>query len=92
MGDSTVPDVVQQSVAGAPKMVFGSVVTVFSAVGTWLTDNADLIGVMAILIGTTIGVAGFIQNRRIVLARERREQIEHEVRMKRRATDLSGND
>jgi uncharacterized membrane-anchored protein len=81
-----------QHVDGGTAMKVGSGITVFSAVSTWLTDNADLIGVIAILIGTTIGVAGFIQNRRIVLAREKREQIEHEARMNRRATDLSGND
>ena len=67
--------------AGVSAMKTGSVITVFSAMGTWLIDNADLIGVIAILIGTIIGIAGYIQNRRVVNCRDRREQVEHELRM-----------
>ena len=72
-----------QHVAGGTAMKVGSGITVFSAVSTWLTDNADLIGVIAILIGTAIGIAGFIHNRRMANCRERREQIEHELRVER---------
>jgi len=70
-----------QNVAGGTAMKVGSGITVFSAVGTWLTTNADLVGVLAILIGTAIGIAGFVHNRRMANCRERREQIEHELRV-----------
>lgn len=76
-------DIIDQAnhVAGESAMKAGSAITVLSALGTWLTDHADLVGVIAILIGTAIGIAGFVQNRRVVFARERREKIEHELRV-----------
>jgi len=47
------------------------------------------------LTGTALGVAGFIQNRKVIFARERRERNqelrskeEHELRMTRRMTDV----
>ena len=74
---------IEQGIAGGSAMKTGSVITILSAVGTWLTDHADLFGAIAILVGMTVGVAGFVVNVRSTLARERREKIEHELTVER---------
>ena len=78
---------VQHSAEGVGTMKAGGTITFFSVMGTWLTDNADLIGVICMLIGTGIAIAGYVRNSRVVNAREKREKIEHELLIQRKSRD-----
>ena len=72
---------IQHTTDGVPAIKVGSTITFFSALATWLTDHSDLIAVVCMLIGTGIGIAGYVRNNRAVSAREKREQEMHEYNM-----------
>jgi hypothetical protein len=79
MNDTT--EIVQQSVQGVGLMKTGSSVTLGGTAGVFLLDSAQIVSLTAVLIGTAVGIAGYIYNRRdararrlIDDARERREQ------------------
>jgi len=82
-------------VVGGQKMIAGSLIASVSTAMTFLVNHSHEIGVLCMLTGTALGVAGFIQNRKVIFARERRERNqelrskeEHELRMTRRMTDV----
>ena len=76
-------ELVQQSVAGGTAMKTGSTITFGGTFGVFLVEQATLISVIAVIVGLVVGVAGFIANRRDANARNRREEIEHDLRVGR---------
>ena len=84
---SEATNLIQHTTEGVGAMKAGSTITIFSVLGTWLTDNGDLIGVICMLIGTTIGLVGFVRNDRARSRKEKREQELHEYKMGLRVKD-----
>jgi len=78
---SEATNLIQHTTDGVPAIKVGSTITFFSALATWLTDHSDLIAVICMLIGTTIGLVGFVRNDRARSRKEKREQELHEYKM-----------
>ena len=84
---SEATNLIQHTTDGVPAIKVGSTITFFSALATWLTDHSDLIAVICMLIGTTIGLVGFVRNDRARSRKEKREQELHEYKMGLRVKD-----
>ena len=83
--------IVQQSATGVK---IGAWTAITGAMGTWVLDNAEIISLSILFGGFAMGVF-FSWRKDKYLKRDcERKEIEHELRMNRRQTDLgedSGN-
>ena len=59
----------------------GGVLTVLGSLSIFLVENAQLISVIAVLIGAALAIIGFVFQRRDANARNKREVAAHEQQM-----------
>ena len=67
----------------------GAWTTLTGAMGTWVLDNAEIISLSVVVAGFAVGVFFSWRRDKYLQQANKREQIEHDLRMSRRMTDIN---